>query len=138
MVYKLAMENEWVSNRVSSFAVLGPIVRMDHVKSSLIKLVSVYPPILELYKVLHFFNMMPDNLVVHKVVETACKLSPKFCEFVVWLFMDEQYDLNDEEAMKLYYQRFPAGASTKCHIHFAQMIHSHYFEEYDYGVKGNL
>ena len=136
--YSMAKDNAWLAKRVKVFAALGPVVRIDHCTSELLQIGSLRPQILDLPKKIGVNELFPANWVVTGTMTVLCGTLPQICNLGMKLISDDMPSLNNQKSTKLYFRRFPSGSSVKTLAHYAQEIHNHFFEEFDYGEEQNL
>ena len=111
---------------------------MDHQKSLLIDGFAIRPDILDYLKLVGLDEMFPANWLYSSIVSYACTNHPLICEVFMKLMSESDMRANDRTVMQRYYTRNPSGTSMKGLQHYAQLIHSHDFQEYDYGETENI
>jgi len=70
-------------------------------------------------KQLGLFEIYPANFINSNLFKTVCLVAHDICKFGDSLMADQNPDLNDEVAAKVYFGHYPSGSSLKDLDHFA-------------------
>jgi len=115
---------------------LGPVAKVSHSTSSLIKHLASHSRIAE--RTLEFLRIYELNMD-QSFMKVVCGYLPWVCEDLTVKLSAKSIDDVNEERFKVYIGgHFPSGSSTKCHYHYGQLIVSDTFSEYSYGSRKNM
>ncbi|XP_014486359.1 PREDICTED: lipase 3-like isoform X2 [Dinoponera quadriceps] len=142
--YVMGSERPEYNDKVKSMISLAPIAYIGNQKSPLLKCLVYFLPLLEWGSVVcninHCFprNKWWQTRILSSFVRTAPRAMTRgFC--YCWFHLIAGFGSNqlDKSMLPAIFGHFPAGASTKQVLHFAQLINSKSFQKYDHGAKLN-
>ena len=97
MFYALATNEAYLREKVSIFIALGPVMKLTHCKSSLIKFVAHNEWLLvDTCDLLGIYEFFPANWLDTGAMRLLCGTIPALCEFGDYLIADEDITLDDE------------------------------------------
>jgi hypothetical protein len=139
MFYALAKNENYYASKVSVFVALGPVMKLDHCRSSLLEFVAYNDALLvDTCNTLGIYEFFPANYLETGAFRLICGTIPALCRFGVYLVADEDTTLDNADRLNVYLAHFPAGTSLRCLNHYAQVIKAKRFQEFDYGSSGNM
>ena len=125
----------FLKGRVNLYVALSPVTYLGHQKSALLEVLAK----LDLgaaIEALWPYGFL-DREVVDDVAKFFCTVTAgQLCKFTVDIIggISEQ---DSPEALTNISAHFPAGTSVKSINHYAQLVRSGFFRDYDYGTNGN-
>lgn len=141
MFFALAsVKPEVASSRVASMHALAPVAFVRHIKSPLRLLAPQVKRVQFLVHWLGLGEFLPQNFIIKWLTKWGCeklKIEEEICEnfiFVLCGFDKQQFN---DSLLPALLSHTPAGASTQTILHYAQMILSGQFRQYDYGILDN-
>lgn len=138
MFSALSLNEDFFASRVSVFVALGPVLKLTHCKSSLIQFVANHRTLLtDTCDLLGIYEFFPANWLTTGAMRLLCGTIPALCDFGVFLVADEDTTLDDPVRLPVYLGHFPSGASLNSLLHYAQILTSDKFSQYDYGKSQN-
>lgn len=141
MFYALAENEEFFASRVSIFLAFGPVARIDHCKSSMVRFFAsniTRGLLVTTCEALGIYEFFPANYLTTGSMRLICNTFPKICDFAVYLSSDEDMSLCDEQRVQVYLGHYPSGTSLKSFNHFGQLLEDGHMQKYDYGKTKNL
>ena len=97
MYYALATNEAYISTKVNLFVALGPVMKLTHCKSSLIKLVAANEDLLyDVCNALGIYEFFPANWITTGAMRLICGNLLALCELGDYLVADEDVSLDDE------------------------------------------
>lgn len=141
MYYALATNEEFFASRVSIFLAFGPVARVDHCKSSMIRFFAsniTRALLVSTSESLGIYEWFPANYLTTGSMRLICDTFPKVCEFAIYLSADENMTLSDEQRVQVYLGHYPSGTSLKSINHFGQLMETGRMQKYDYGTEKNI
>jgi hypothetical protein len=100
MYYALATNENYLKNKVNLFVALGPVLKLTHTKSTLIKLVASTEVLLvDTCDLLGIYEFFPANWFDTGAMRLLCGTIPAFCELGDYLIADEDITLDDESRL---------------------------------------
>ena len=94
--------------------------------------------LVKLAKTLGMCELFPANYLTTTAMKTVCGTMPKLCQGVSVLFADTNPLHDDSAYFGSYMGHNPSGTSLDAVTHYAQVMKSKRFQDFDYGKKGNL
>mgnify|MGYP001806788458 CR=1 FL=1 len=138
MFYALTTNEAYLKTKVNLFIALGPVMKLSHCKSGLIKLfASLETLIVDTCDLLGIYEFFPANWFDTGAMRLLCGTIPALCELGDFLVADEDISLDDEKRLQVYMGHFPSGTSLRCIDHYAQNINHDRFYSYDFGKSKN-
>ena len=138
MFYALATNEAYLKEKVSIFIALGPVMKLTHTKSTLIKFFAFNEwLIVDTCNLLGIYEFFPANWLDTGAMRILCGTIPALCEFGDYLIADEDITLDDEGRLQVYLGHFPSGTSLRTLAHYGNIYNSDRFEAYDFGKSGN-
>jgi lysosomal acid lipase/cholesteryl ester hydrolase len=120
MFYGLAKNEDFFDQRVSIFIALGPVMKLDHCKSSLLSFVAHNSALLiDTCSLLGIYEFFPANWIDTGAMRLLCGTIPALCQFGVYLVADEDTSLDNSDRLNVYLGHFPSGTSLRCLNHYA-------------------
>ncbi|GLH01221.1 Lipase 3 [Gryllus bimaculatus] len=86
-------------------------------------------------------EFLPQNKILHYLAKYGCELletERDVCENLIFILCGYDKPQFNTSILPVLLSHTPAGASTRTLIHYAQMIKSGKFQQYDLGKYGNL
>ena len=124
----MAEEPDWFAERVSVFIALGPVARLDHSKSHLLKMISTFKyAVVKAARLLGIHEMFPSNYLTRTGMTALCGNIPSLCLAGTALVASTYPLVDEKKAGGLYMSHFPSGTSLKALDHFAQVLNSKKF-----------
>lgn len=126
MYFALAENESKISQYVSIFFALGPVMELAHIKSNLLDfLAENYELVVDTCEMLGVYDLFPENYLDDLAMQLLCGYIPELCEFGVSLICDEDPSLDDSTRLEDYVGgHFPSGTSLFCLAHYAQLVKS--------------
>jgi lysosomal acid lipase/cholesteryl ester hydrolase len=139
MYYAMSKYPEYIKEAISLYVALGPVARVGNCTSPVIvKLAGVVEYAEETLELLGVYEVHRAGQASTRFSEALCGYLPWICERTALQFTTSDCRC-DEERFQVYVGgHYPAGTSTKTLVHFAQLINSDKFNEYDYGPVRNM
>lgn len=138
MYYALSTIESQIVNKVNLFVALGPVMKISHCKSSLIKLVAFNEKLLvDVCDALGIYEFFPANWITTGAMRLICGNLMALCELGDFLVADEDVSLDNEKRLQVYLGHFPSGTSLRSLDHYAQVLNHDKFASYDFGKSGN-
>lgn len=126
----------YVEKSVNLFVALSPVTWMKHQKSKLMSILT------SLHIDQDWDTFFPYGFLnwasAPAEADFLCKITlGLLCKFTVDLVCGTS-SLDTAPAIENFTAHFPAGVSTKELVHYAQLIRSNHFRDFDYGPRGNI
>lgn len=139
MLTSLTLEQaQWFKDRISVFVALAPISRMDHMKSTLLRILGVSDIPIKIVQLLGIHEWFNENIIATTLFQHVCNYLPQICEFNFKLISEGDPSVNNRDALRIYLGHFPGGLSVKLLAHELQMYRAAKFQKYDYGTEENM
>ncbi|GLH01219.1 Lipase 3, partial [Gryllus bimaculatus] len=140
-LFALAAARPRAAARVASAFALAPVVFVRHVKSP-IRLLAPFARDAEyLAHLLGKGELLPHSKILKHLAKYGCELLPidkTLCENMVFIICGYDAAQFDKALLPVMLSHSAQGASTKTAIHYAQMINSGKFQQFDYGAQENM
>jgi lysosomal acid lipase/cholesteryl ester hydrolase len=127
----------WYEERVNLLIALGPVSRLDNIRTLLLRTLGVNGLVIGAIKALGIHEFFYQDFMTKLWFKTTCGLIPQFCRFSTYLISDGDTSIDDLEALRVYYGHYPAGISIKSLDHTLQIYRSGRFSYFDYGKTAN-
>ncbi|XP_058451063.1 lipase 1-like [Malaya genurostris] len=128
------------NKKIALMTALAPAVVLKRVRSPILRLLLEIQD--QLKEVLDALNVheIPYIQSIHHLIGSLCPVAEKenLCTQLLGQITGPHPEMWDQELGLVYMGHAPSGASTKQLYHFAQLVRSRLFRQYDYGRKGNL
>ncbi|CAF4845735.1 unnamed protein product [Pieris macdunnoughi] len=125
--------------KIDLMIALSPIAWMSHLKSPLLNYLKPYYATLELVATsLGIHEVFQDTPFLRLFQKTFCGgvlTSLLICQNALYSIGGFNYDQMNLKQLPVIFNHFSSGASTKQLWHYAQLINSGYFRQYDYRLK---
>jgi len=126
----------YVDKTVNFFAAIAPVTWMKHQKSALLSILT------DLHLDQVWDTFFPYGFLNWDSAPAECRVACKLtggvlCKVTVDLVCGHT-KLDTAAAIENLTAHFPAGVSAKELVHYAQLIRSDNFRDFDYGPEGNL
>ncbi|XP_076683518.1 lipase 3-like isoform X1 [Andrena cerasifolii] len=140
--FVMASERPEYQKKIAAMFALAPATFMSKSTSVLFKLLVPFRNDLKaLTDLIGMYEFMPTGTFIQEVAKLACKdggiLQP-LCSSVIFLIAGPGDVEFNKTLISDIVQYDPAGASTRQFVHYAQLMNSGNFEQYDHGIAGNL
>jgi pimeloyl-ACP methyl ester carboxylesterase len=136
MFYALATNQDFWAQRLTLFASLAPITRIDHTTNkifgALAQDVNLFASALDLA---HVYSVLGP--ISNWGTKIACSVLPQLCQFAEGFLITQDPSLDDSDRFQVYMGHFPSGASVHSFVHFGQVIKAKKFQDFDWGQKRN-
>jgi hypothetical protein len=138
MYHALSTIESQIANKVNLFVALGPVMKITHCKSSLLKLVALNEKLLvDTCDLLGIYEFFPANWLTTGAMRAICGHLMALCELGDYLVADEDVTLDNEKRLQVYLGHFPSGTSLRSLDHYGQILNHDKFANYDFGKSGN-
>lgn len=129
-------------NKVEAMVALAPAAFMKHMNHPLFSVLRPFADdILKIADLIGMYEFMPTGKFIHRVAKLICKddvITQPICETVVVIMGGPGEKLLNQTLISEIVQYDPAGSSTRQFVHYAQLLTSGRFCQYDHGLLGNL
>jgi pimeloyl-ACP methyl ester carboxylesterase len=123
--------------KVDVFIALSPVAFVGSITSAFLQIIAELHAegIFEIFGANRF---LPSETQLSKLMPELCRVRPQLCENVMCALMG--CDKNDwnQTRFEVYMSLVPSGTSVKNIAHFAQLVRSAAFQQFDYGTEGNI
>jgi len=133
----MSEDPDWYDQRLNLLVALGPVSRLDHIKTVLLRSLGANGLAIGLVKALGFVEFFSPTFWNQLWFKHTCGIIPQFCQFSTSIISDGDTSVDDLSSMRNYYGHYPAGISVKALDHTLQIYRSNRFQYYDYG-KDNM
>lgn len=127
----------WYEERVNILIALGPVSRLDNIKTLLLKSLGANSLAINLVKAFGIHEFFYPNFWTEIWFKTTCGIFPQICRFSTYLISDGDTSVDNLESMRTYYGHYPAGISVKSLEHTLQIYMQGRFQYFDYGEEIN-
>lgn len=128
----------WYEERISVLLALGPVSKLDNIKTLLLRSLGANGLAIGLVKAFGIHEFFYPNFWTKIWFSTTCGAFPQLCRFSTYLISDGDTSVDDLEALRTYYGHYPAGISVKSLEHTLQIYMNKRFAYFDYGSQKNL
>jgi pimeloyl-ACP methyl ester carboxylesterase len=129
--------NADLAAKVSVYVALSPVAYIGNITSTLLQIIAKLhtESIFEIFGANRF---LPSETELSKLMPDVCHIRPQFCENVMCAIMGcDKQDWN-QTRFEVYMSLVPSGTSVKNIVHFAQLVRSATYQQFDYGKDGNM
>ena len=134
----MSYNNDYLKTKIKLFIALGPVAKIQHMTSKLLKLMRAFR-IDKLLSNLKFNEILYSDDKLQKMQTWLTPKMPSLTAFAMNLLMDVNSGTsNNSSRMSVYMSHLPGGGSMKAVAHFVQLYRSHKFEYFDYGKENNI
>ncbi|CAK1547640.1 unnamed protein product [Leptosia nina] len=126
------------NEKISVMVSLSAVAFMSHIRSPLRYIAPFNEELLAIFYSLGVYELLSETPTIQAFQNTFCNTNPRaftFCEKIIFFLGGFNYEQTNFEHLTVVFHHFPAGSSAKQLVHFAQLILSGYFRQYDYGPK---
>jgi lysosomal acid lipase/cholesteryl ester hydrolase len=128
----------WYEERVNILAALGPVSKLDNIKTLLLRTLGINGLAIGLIKAAGIHEFFYPDFLTKLWFKTTCGLIPQICRFSTYLISDGDTSVDDLSALRVYYGHYPAGVSIKALDHTLQIYMNKRFSYFDYGKSANV
>ncbi len=133
----IGFADEELAAKVSVFVALSPVAYIGNITSTILQIVAKLRAEM-IFEIFGANRFLPSQTELSKLMPDVCHLRPQLCENVMCALMGcDKSDWN-QSRFDVYMSLVPSGTSVKNIAHFAQLVRSAMFRQYDYGVEGNM
>jgi len=123
--------------KVSVYIALSPVAYVGNITSVFLQVIAK----LHAEFIFEFFGskrFLPSETELQSLLPDVCHIHPQICENVMCAIMGcDKQDWN-QTRFEVYMSLVPSGTSVKNIAHFAQLVRSTSFRQYDYGKDENM
>lgn len=128
---------DFYKNNIKLFVALAPVVRLNNLKSNLLKFIKK-TSIHRILKKIGIYEILPYSKRKCNLLSYMQQNASSITNFFIKLISDSDSEkCNDKIALSKYLKIYPCGTSLKNLTHFIQIINSKKFQYYDYGKNIN-
>jgi len=127
----------WYEERVNILISLGPVSKLDNIKTLLLKSLGANSLAISLVKSFGIHEFFYPNFWTNVWFSTICGAFPQICRFSTYLISDGDTSVDNLESLRNYYGHYPAGISVKSLEHTLQIYMQGRFQYFDYGEEVN-
>lgn len=132
-------ENPELNQKIKLFIALAPVTTLGHITTGIRYLAPFASDLEFLLDLLGCYEFLPSDAIMKYLSELVCDTKLRFiCEDVIFLICGTDYSQLNKTRLDVYVSHSPAGASTQCVVHYAQLVNSKNFQKYDFGKRGNM
>jgi pimeloyl-ACP methyl ester carboxylesterase len=128
----------WYEERVKVLIALGPVSRLDNLKTVLLRTLGINGAAIGLIKAVGIHEFFYPDFSTKLWFKHICGLIPQICRFSTYLISDGDTSVDDLEALRTYYGHYPNGISIKALEHTLQLYMNKRFAYFDYGTEKNI
>lgn len=131
---------EYFNNNLNGFIGLGPITKLNNIKSTFLKAVADYG-LDNLFNLFEINEVFPSPSSVNKIGSIICENFYILCSGLLQMLSDNNINNDDRERFLVFVSHFPSGASLKTLNHFSliykqkEFINMKQKTKYDYSSK---
>ncbi|CAK1547290.1 unnamed protein product [Leptosia nina] len=123
------------NEKINLMISLSSVAWMSNIISPIRYGVPIFEEVHELFKILDIHEIFPDSPLVKLYQKAFCKHNLGafiFCQQFASVMGGSNIEQTNFEHLSVIYNHFPAGSSVKQYVHYAQLVRSGYFRQYDY------
>ncbi|XP_031783474.1 lipase 3-like [Nasonia vitripennis] len=140
--YVMASELPEYNDKINVMFSLAPVAYCSRMFSPIFQALSRFTTPLNLITdLIGVYEFKPSDQFYKNFTTTYCEkhaVTQPLCKNVVFMITGYNEDQLDTELLPAILAHIPAGASVNQFVHYAQIIKSGHFRQFDYGLKGNL
>ncbi|EFN82798.1 lipase 3 [Harpegnathos saltator] len=129
-------------NKIHAMFAMAPVVYCSNMISPIFRLLAVFSTPIDLVaKLIGQYEFEPTNEAMQKFQALVCAkdaITQPLCSNMLFLIGGYDRDQFNKTLLPIVLGHVPAGAATKQFVHYAQLINSGKFRQFDYGFFGNL
>ncbi|KAJ9580151.1 hypothetical protein L9F63_004168, partial [Diploptera punctata] len=137
--YVMASELPQYNKKVRLKINLAPVVFMSNIRSPVLKLFSPFSFYLkDLWSLLGGFELRSQSYLMSEILRIFCRdgvITQPLCYTIRFLITGYSYDQLNTTALPVIMSHTPAGASTLQCLHYAQLVYTGRFCQFDHGWK---
>ncbi|XP_078042083.1 lipase 3 [Augochlora pura] len=138
----MASERPEYQEKIEAAFPLAPASFVSHMSNPFMRMLAPFVDALEeLTNMIGMYEFQPSSKFIQKVAGVACKeeaITSPLCSSVIFLIGGPSFTQLNRTLIPEVVQYDPAGASARQFVHYAQLVNSGNFAQYDYGLFGNL
>lgn len=131
----LSENSAWYQEKVNLLIALGPVSKLDFIKTSLLKNLGSNSLSISLIKLFGIHEFFYQNFWTKLWFRDICGVVPQICQYSTSIISDGDVSVDDLNSMRTYYGHYPSGVSVKSLEHLLQIYRSKRFQYFDYGKK---
>ncbi|KFB46696.1 AGAP003083-PA-like protein [Anopheles sinensis] len=138
--YVMASSRPEYNERIAHMYALSPAVFISHLRSPLTRwLLRIVDALKDLFDTLGIHQFLPHSAGQLQISKMLCPLNDpgNLCIQIVSMTVGPNPKMMDMVAMQVLVGHDPSGASVKQMLHFAQLVRSGKFRQFDYGRRNN-
>lgn len=125
---------KFFNENLNGFIGLGPVAKINNIKSSFLKAVAEYN-IINLFKFLGINEIFQSPSSVNKFSAIICDNLYILCNGLLKMLSDNKTNFDDEKRFLVFISHFPSGASRKTLKHYSLMFKNKEFMDINTGKK---
>lgn len=138
----MCAEKPEYNDNISLMVALSAVVFMNDIRSPLLRLIGQSADFLPtLYHALGLYELLPRDEVITTIESTFCgspEIAELICQNIIFVASGFDYEQVNATNLPVIYAHYPSGGSVKQLVHYAQLIKSAQFRNYDYGPADNI
>lgn len=133
MFYALAQDSDWFKDHLGIFIALAPVTRLSEDALTSLHSISRSDKVLYWLDKFGLTETFYDSKVMKNLAVMTVKAFPSIMDKVSILLHDLKPEVNDYEAMRIFWYHGIGGSSYKAMRHWRQIIKTETFTRYDFG-----
>ena len=121
---------EYFNANLNGFIGLGPVSKINNIKSSFLKAVADYN-VVSLFKFMGINEIFPSPSSVNKFSAIMCDNLYVLCSGLLQMLSDSKTNYDDEKRFLVFVSHFPSGASRKTLDHYSLIYKAKEFVDYN-------
>ncbi|KAJ3658405.1 hypothetical protein Zmor_010143 [Zophobas morio] len=116
---------------------LAPVAYMAFVKSPILRFLAHWFPVEKLFEAIGFHEFNPSNEFLKKIADKYCKKDESIqnlCANVLFALCGYSPAEMNTTLIPVIFAHTPAGASVQQIMHYAQLVRTGQFQQYDFGI----
>ena len=123
--------------KVNVYIALSPVAFIGNITSTLLQIMAKLHAE-TIFEIFGSNRFLPSDTELSKLMPDVCHVRPQLCENVMCAIMGcDKSDWN-QTRFEVYMSLVPSGTSVKNIAHFAQLVRSASYQQFDYGPAGNM
>ncbi|XP_066601284.1 lipase 3-like [Prorops nasuta] len=140
--FTMASELPLYQDKIVAMFALAPVAFMKRIFSPPFKILARFTKTIEiLLNLIGKYEFEPTSECMKKFAEVVCSkgaITQPLCANVLFMIAGFSYDQFNKTLLPTVLGHVPAGASIKQFVHYAQLINTGQFRQYDHGIIKNL
>jgi lysosomal acid lipase/cholesteryl ester hydrolase len=132
-----SLMEKYFNENLNGFIGLGPVAKIDNIKSSFLKAVADFN-IISLFKFLGINEIFQSPSSVNKLSALICDNLYILCSGLLKMLSDNKTNFDDEKRFLVFISHFPSGASRKTLKHFSLIFKTKEFLDINTQKKYNF